>query len=234
MSPTTRDRPLRYVSVLRFSSDAPPSPAVCAPVAVAPIGAYPPAPAVEVRGKRFAAKSKFEETEKLRGRMPRAAGFALSRGSSCSREALREEERLGREEGVWDAAEAGALELAREASSRESREEGRMELYWAGMVGVGEGGWVVYGVVGAPAGCLALEESGMGQLSRCVFFRSTTCRRGVLTRMVRRWRATTKESSGTRLSRGESGKGRSQVSKPMIFEGRLWWKRVSRFVIVVL
>lgn len=57
ISPTISDSPLRYVSVLCFSSDPPPSPPVGRPAdADAPMGAYP-APVVAERGKRLAVKS---------------------------------------------------------------------------------------------------------------------------------------------------------------------------------
>jgi hypothetical protein len=120
--PTINDRPFRYVRVLYFSSDPPPSPPLALPVVVdAPIGAYP-ASAVEERGKRLAEKSNADETEYERPwRLDRAlaAGFAESRGSSCSRDALREEDMLGRES--VSAVFSPGLELASDASSRESR-----------------------------------------------------------------------------------------------------------------
>lgn len=63
IKPTIRDRPLRYVRVLYFSKDPPPRPPLGLPAVVgAPMGAYP-APVVEERGKRFAAKSNVDETE---------------------------------------------------------------------------------------------------------------------------------------------------------------------------
>lgn len=67
--------------------------------------------------------SKAEDIEKERaGRVlvAEVAGLALSRGSSRSREARREEEMLGRDDAVSEVASPG-LELAREASSSESR-----------------------------------------------------------------------------------------------------------------
>lgn len=60
-----------------------------------------------------------------------------SSGSSCSSEALREEERLGRDEGMPSLSEAPRsvrLELASEASSSESRAAGASPAYGDGMV----------------------------------------------------------------------------------------------------
>jgi hypothetical protein len=84
-------------------------------------------------GKRLEAKSKVEDTEKerpwysgrLRVPVEVAAGLEVSRGSSRSREARRDEEMLGREEGVSSSVVAApGLEEAREASSSESRAVG--------------------------------------------------------------------------------------------------------------
>lgn len=133
ISPTISDSPFRYVSVLCFSSEPPPpAPPAALPAADdgAPSGAYPPAatPVVLDRGKRFEANSKVEDTEKERAWLSgrervAAAGLAPSRGSSRSREARRDEERLGRES-VSSVVAAPGLELASEASSSESRAEG--------------------------------------------------------------------------------------------------------------
>jgi hypothetical protein len=83
------------------------------------------------RGKRLEAKSKVEDIEKERpwysGRLrvvAPAAGLEMSRGSSRSREARREEEMLGREEAVSSVVAAPGLEEASEASSSESRAVG--------------------------------------------------------------------------------------------------------------
>jgi hypothetical protein len=122
ISPTINDNPFRYVSVLCFSSDAPPSPPFGrVPEVGAPRGAYP-APVVDESGKRFDANSKVEVMEKdLSGRV-RTAGLELSSGSSRSREARREDEMLGLES-VSVVAPPG-LELASEANSSESRASG--------------------------------------------------------------------------------------------------------------
>jgi hypothetical protein len=128
INPTMSDKPFRYVSVLCFSSEPAPNPPLARVADVgAPSGAYPGA-AVEESGKRLCANSKVEDTEeKVRawfsGRPPRnEAGLALSSGSSRSREARRDDEMLGRES-VSVVASPG-LELAREASSSESRASG--------------------------------------------------------------------------------------------------------------
>ncbi|KAL8284909.1 hypothetical protein RB597_002133 [Gaeumannomyces tritici] len=88
--------------------------------------AVEPEPVVEESGKRFAARSKPDETEKERSwRFVRpydeaaAAGLCESRGSSRSSEALRDEDMLGRES--VSSAVSSWLELASDASSRESR-----------------------------------------------------------------------------------------------------------------
>lgn len=74
------------------------------------------------RGKRFELKSKAEEMEKERpsgSGPPFAATFLSSRGSSCSKESLREEVMPDLEE-EEDVRGPGELE-AKLASSRESR-----------------------------------------------------------------------------------------------------------------
>jgi hypothetical protein len=122
IKPTISDNPFRYVNVLCFSSDPPPSPPPgCAAAVGAPMGAYA-ATVVDDKGKRFAAKSKPDETENDRpwkfGRPP-AAGLSLSNGSSRSSEAFREDDILGLES--VSPVDVPGLELARDASSRESR-----------------------------------------------------------------------------------------------------------------
>lgn len=101
MRPMMSDRPLRYVSVLSFSSEPPPRPPPeRRPADVgAPMGAYPPAPAVELSGNKLPAKSKADETEYERPSLPRAAGLPSSRGSSSSTmDSRRDDEMLGRDE----------------------------------------------------------------------------------------------------------------------------------------
>lgn len=82
------------------------------------MGAYP-LPLVEDRGKRFCVKSNAEDTEYDRLPRSRLVGFRSSRGSSSSRDSLREEDMPDREEEV-DVRGPGELE-ARLANSRESR-----------------------------------------------------------------------------------------------------------------
>lgn len=97
INPTISDNPLRYVSVLCFSSDPPPNPPFGRAAEVgAPMGAYPPPPAVELSGNKLAEKSNADDTEYDRPSRP--AGFALSKGSSCSRDSRRDDEMLGRED----------------------------------------------------------------------------------------------------------------------------------------
>lgn len=83
------------------------------------MGAYPPAPAVELSGNMLAAKSKADETEYDRCILP--AGLALSRGSSCSSDSLRDEDMLGRDDISDTPSSLPWLELASDASSSESR-----------------------------------------------------------------------------------------------------------------
>lgn len=132
MSPTMSDSPFKYVNVLCFSSDPPPKPPPGWPAdADAPMGAYP-APVVDDKGKRFDVKSNPDPTEKERAGRTAAAGFELSNGSSCSRESFRDEEMLGRES--VSLVSAPGSELAREASSSESRASGwRFEEYKGGI-----------------------------------------------------------------------------------------------------
>ena len=91
---------------------------------VLPSGAYP-FPVVEVKGYRFEAKSKAEVIENVRpwlapGRAC-AAGFLSSRGSSSSKDNLREEAIPERED-VEEEEVRGPGELdAKLASSKESR-----------------------------------------------------------------------------------------------------------------
>lgn len=111
------------MSVLCFSSDPPPNPPPARADEVgAPIGAYPAPSVVELSGNRFAEKSKLDETEYERPSLD--AGFPSSRGSSSStRDSRREEEMLGLEETFPEppAPSCDTLELARDASSSESR-----------------------------------------------------------------------------------------------------------------
>ncbi len=122
IKPTISDRPLRYVKVLCFSNDPPPrAPVGLLAEAEAPIGAYP-APVVDDSGKRFEVKSKLDVMEKELFARPLGAGLELSNGSSCSRESFRDEDMLGRESVSFVL--APGLELARDASSSESRASG--------------------------------------------------------------------------------------------------------------
>jgi hypothetical protein len=80
-------------------------------------------PFVEDKGYRFEAKSKAEDIEKVRlcaaGR-PFEAGFRSSRGSSSSRESLREDPTPERDE-EDEVRGPGELDDAKLASSKESR-----------------------------------------------------------------------------------------------------------------
>jgi hypothetical protein len=84
----------------------------------APSGAYPPE--VEVRGNSAGVKSKADETEYERRRPGLLAGFVLSKGSSFSRDILREDVIPEREDDSEVRPISGSDE-ASEASSRESR-----------------------------------------------------------------------------------------------------------------
>lgn len=124
MIPTTNDNPFRYVSVL-FRSNEPSAIPSCRPSAEGvPKGAYPPA--VCDSGKRALPKSKAEEMEYDRADLGRpesrfACECELDRGSSSSRESLREEEMPEGEDEAEDLPADSGEEDAREASSRESR-----------------------------------------------------------------------------------------------------------------
>jgi hypothetical protein len=122
IKPTTRDKPFRYVKVLFFSRfcSAPRLSRDSETADGLPSAVYPPA--VDERGKRAGVKSKAEDTEYERPPRSalRAAGFALSRGSSFSRDSLREEDGPDRED-VSDVGRSSCSESASEASSRESR-----------------------------------------------------------------------------------------------------------------
>jgi hypothetical protein len=122
IKPTMSESPFKYVKVLSFSSDRPPSPPFVLVADVgAPIGAYPPVPVVELRGNMFAAKSNAEETEYDRFIRPLFAGFTSSKGSSSTSESRREEDMLGRDDISVGASSLTWLELAKDANSRESR-----------------------------------------------------------------------------------------------------------------
>ena len=121
MRPITRDRPFKYVNVLCFSRFPPSSmPWCCSAPGVdgAPRGAYPTV--VDVRGNSAGVKSKADETEYERMRPGRLAGFALSRGSSFSRDSLLDDVIPDREDDSEARPMSGSDE-ASEASSRESR-----------------------------------------------------------------------------------------------------------------
>lgn len=84
------------------------------------MGAYPPAPAVELNGKRFAEKSNVDDTEYD---LPsREAGLPSSRGSSSTNDSRRDDDILGRDDISEAAPSCITLELASDASSKESRD----------------------------------------------------------------------------------------------------------------
>jgi hypothetical protein len=119
ISPTISDRPFKYVKVLCFSNDPPPKPPLGLALEVgAPMGAYPSAPAVELKGNILAEKSKADDTEY--DRFILLAGLALFKGSSRSSDSLRDDDMLGRDEISVAPSSLSWLELARDASSRES------------------------------------------------------------------------------------------------------------------
>ena len=122
IKPTTRDKPFRYVKVLFFSRfcSVPRLSRDSETADGLPNAVYPPA--VDERGNRAGVKSKAEDTEYERPprSASRAAGFALSKGSSFSRDSLREEDMPDLED-VSDVGRSSCSESASEASSRESR-----------------------------------------------------------------------------------------------------------------
>ena len=123
IKPTIRESPFKYVNVLCFSKDTPPSPVAGSDGAMAsPIRAYPLA-VVDDNGKRLDVNSKADDTENAllcRVGLPSAAALCESKGSSASRESFLEEETPCDELESVEARPSGEDE-ASDASSRESR-----------------------------------------------------------------------------------------------------------------
>jgi hypothetical protein len=94
INPTISDSPFKYVKVLCFSKDTPPSPVAGSDGAIAsPIRAYPLAE-VDDSGKRLDVNSNADDMENVLlcpAGLPSAAALCESKGSPASRESFLEE-----------------------------------------------------------------------------------------------------------------------------------------------